>query len=83
MPAPIYNYNFSDEINVKVLNTIRNFNNTLKKKINHDGHKLVDIFRFTAGKDGYSNKRFHIDDYHLGHKALVQIQKQLNSIKKL
>ena len=49
------------------------FNTALKKYSLQHGFDTVDVFKFTAGKEGFSNGLFHIDNHHLGAKALVEI----------
>jgi hypothetical protein len=39
---------------------------------------LVDIFEFSLGEDGFSNGVFHVDNIHLGNKAITEIEKQIS-----
>ena len=50
------------------------FNTALKKYSLQHGFDVVDVFNFTVGKEGFSNGLFHIDNHHLGAKALVEIE---------
>ena len=77
VPAPIYNRKHSAEVNTTVVNTIKLFNHALKQNISSYNFKLIDVFQFTVGKDGFSNGLYHIDDRHLSNKAIFEIEKQL------
>ena len=77
LPAPIYDKMHSDDLNSKVARTVALFNAALKKYTQQHGLDRIDVFKFTCGKEGFSNGLFHIDNYHLGAKALVEIQRQL------
>ena len=54
------------------------FNSALKKYSVQHGCDMVDVFKFTAGSKGFSNGLFHVDDYHLGAKAIAEIEQQLS-----
>ena len=41
------------------------------------GFNLIDVFKFTVDKNGFSNTQFHIDNHHLSDKAIAEIEKQL------
>ncbi len=79
VPAPIYNEKFSKEVNVKVIRTIKLFNNLLHKNVLDNDFNVIDVYKFTAGKEGVSNSLFHIDDYHLSSKAIPEIEKQIST----
>ena len=38
---------------------------------------MVDVFKFTAGSEGFSNELFHVDNFHLGAKAIAEIEQYL------
>jgi len=61
-----------------VARTVALFNTALKKYSLQHGFDTVDVFKFTAGKEGFSNGLFHIDNYHLGAKAIPEIERQLS-----
>ena len=77
VPAPVYNKEYSADLNQKVLNTVHLFNNVLKQYTKHYGFHLIDVFQFTVGDAGFSNGFFHIDGLHLGAKAITEIERQL------
>ena len=78
VPAPVYNNKYSADLNSTVARAITLFNHALKKYSLQHGFDTVDVFKFTTGKDGFSNGLFHIDRNHLGEKALKEIQRQLS-----
>jgi len=78
VPAPVYDEKFNAEINSEVARTVALFNIALKKYSLQQGFDTVDVFKFTAGKKGFSNGLFHIDNYHLGVKAIPEIGRQLS-----
>jgi tetratricopeptide (TPR) repeat protein len=77
VPAPFYYKEHSTDLNSEVARTVTLFNAALKKYTLQHGFDMVDVFRFTAGKEGFSNGLFHVDKIHLGAKALLEIEQQL------
>ncbi|MDA9004285.1 hypothetical protein N9J28_00610, partial [bacterium] len=77
LPAPSYDKKHSADLNYKVARTVALFNIALEKYSLQHGFGTIDVFRFIVGKDGFSNRLFHIDNYHLGAEALSEIQRQL------
>ena len=53
------------------------FNIALEKYSLKCGFDMVDVFKFTAGKDEVSNGLFHVDNRHLGASAISKIEQQL------
>lgn len=45
--------------------TIRLFNQALEKAAGKKGCRYIDTYKLTAGADGVSNKRWHLDAHHL------------------
>ena len=41
--------------------------------------KIIDVYKFTVGHDGFSNGSFHIDNRHLSRDAIPEIEKQICS----
>ena len=78
LPAPFYDNEHSPELNSKVLNIVLLFNAAIKKYVPMHGFKLIDVCTFTTGCDGFSNGSFHVDNRHLGAKAISEIEQQLN-----
>ena len=78
VPAPVYNNQHSANLNSTVARAVVLFNTALKKYSLKHGFGIVDVFKFTAGNEGFSNGLFHIDTHHLGAKALGEIQLQLS-----
>jgi len=78
VPAPAYNKKHSADLNSKVARTVALFNIALEKYSLHHGYDTVDVFKFSVGKEGFSNGLFHIDHHHLGAKSLPEIERQLS-----
>jgi len=78
VPAPVYDEKLTTDLNSEVARTVALFNTALKKYSQQHGFDTVDVFKFTAGKEGFSNGLFHIDGHHLGAKALPEIERQLS-----
>ena len=77
VPSPVYKEKDSHEVNLEVLKTVAMFNAALKKYTLKHGFDMVDVFKFTADENGFSNRFFHVDNVHLGAKALPEIARQL------
>ena len=69
----------SSDVNADMANVVASFNAQIKKQIVQYEFNLIYVYRFILGQDGFSNSQFHIDNYHLGAKALLEIEQQLNS----
>jgi tetratricopeptide (TPR) repeat protein len=78
VPAPVYDEKLTTDLNSEVARTVALFNAALKKYSLQLGFNTVDVFKFTVGKGGFSNSRFHLDNHHLGAKALPEIERQLS-----
>ena len=77
VPAPVYDYELSSELNAEVSTTIINFNAAMEKNSKENNFGLIDVYRFTVADNGFSNSNFHIDKRHLGPNAISQFEKQL------
>jgi len=77
VPAPVYSKKYSVEINQKVAKAVDLFNILLEKNALDFGFNIIDVFKFTVGCDGFSNKTFHIDSNHLSGDAICEIEKQI------
>ncbi|MDC0122641.1 tetratricopeptide repeat protein [Planktomarina sp.] len=78
LPAPVYNENHSSSLNTETALTVALFNTALKKYSQRHKFNMVDVFKFTTGNNGFSNGLYHVDNHHLGVKALTKIAKQLS-----
>ena len=79
VPAPIYNDKYSKEVNGKVTSTIKLFNSLLHKTVSDCGFNLIDVYKFTVGRNGFSNGEFHIDNFHLSSDAIPEVEKQIGT----
>lgn len=79
VPAPVYDKKYTAEVNEEVKTTIELFNNLLSKSILNNDFKIIDVYKFTVGHDGFSNGFFHIDNRHLSRDAIPEIEKQICS----
>ena len=77
IPAPVYDKRHTVDLNSEVAKTVALFNAALKKYSLQHSFDLIDVFKFTVGNDGFSNRLFHIDNHHLGAKAIPEIEQQL------
>ena len=78
VPTPVYYKEHSADLNSEVARTVTLFNAALKKYTLLHGFDMVDVYKFTAGNEGFSNGLFHVDKIHLGAKALSKIEQQLS-----
>ena len=76
VPAPVYCDCLSSEINSAMARTVAMFNAALRKYTLQHGIAIVDVFKFTTDKNGFSNGIYHVDNYHLGPKAILEIERQ-------
>jgi len=79
VPAPIYNEKYSEEVNIEVIRTIKLFNSLLYKTVLDHDFNIIDVYKFTVGKNGFSNGFFHIDKKHLSSDAIPEIEKQIGT----
>ena len=77
VPAPHYEEKHSPDLNYEVARAVALFNAALKKYTLQHSCDLVDVFKFTVGKEGFSNGLFHVDSAHLGAKAIPELEQQL------
>ena len=80
VPAPIYDEKYTTEINEEVSSTIQLFNILLDETASYYGFNLIDIYKFTVGRDRFSNGLFHIDNRHISSNAIPEIEKQVSTI---
>ena len=78
VPAPQYEKEHSADLNSEVARTVALFNAALEKYTLQHSFDLVDVFKFTVGNERFSNGLFHVDNVHLGAKAIAEIEQQLN-----
>ena len=78
VPAPVYNKMYKADLNTKVARIVSLFNTALKKYTLQHGFDMVDVFKFTAGLEGFSNGLYHVDGVHLGATAIPEIAYQLS-----
>ena len=78
VPAPKFDKKFDVKVNAEVANVVASFNAQLEKQTAQYGFTTIDVFGFTVGIDGFSNDDFHIDQRHIGPKAIYEIERQLN-----
>ena len=79
MPAPIYDDDYTAEVNEKVKSNIKSFNSLLTKTVSNYGLQIIDVYKLTLRNDGFSNELFHIDKRHLSSSVLPEIEKQIDA----
>lgn len=78
VPAPIFDTRFCIDDNSKRAKVVYDFNKALAHMTHKKGHAIVDVYKLTSDHNGFSNTKYHIDQYHLGPHILHLIEKQLN-----
>ena len=54
---------------------INSFNNLLKLETIQPCHQYLDLHSLTNRGDGFSNNKYHIDNFHLGRQAMIDAWK--------
>ena len=78
VPAPLYREELSKETNLTAAKIVETFNCCLKKNLYSNSAKMIDVYCLTRDEEGFSNKKYHCDDFHLDRRILSLIEKQLN-----
>ena len=81
VPAPIYNETVSRELNKEVAETVKLFNEFFCHQLAKREFNLIDVYKFTVGNKGFSNRSFHIDNHHLSSYAIPEIEQQIKKLK--
>jgi hypothetical protein len=68
--------NVGDGLNEKRAEVVQLFNEAMAQEGAANKVNIVDVYGLSKGDRGFSNMLFHIDNYHLGPKALTHLQKQ-------
>ncbi|MEK9570847.1 MAG: tetratricopeptide repeat protein, partial [Paracoccaceae bacterium] len=76
VPAPVYSTGIRDGLNEKRAEVVQLFNEAMAQEGAANKVNIVDVYGLSKGERGFSNMLFHIDNYHLGPKALTHLQKQ-------
>ena len=76
VPAPVYREKLSDKENTGLADTIIMFNAQLEKMVSQYDFGLINVHKFTANENNFSNGIFHIDSVHLGPNAICKIEEQ-------
>ena len=74
VPAPVKRKELSDHDNDLLANTVKIFNQQLKTSIQNYRFNLINVYGLTVTDSYFSNKKFHIDNVHLGDGILAEIQ---------
>ena len=69
IPAPLKKRAARD-VSEQLKQVIELFNKELDNTISQYNFSLFDIYSSTLGKNGYSNEKYHIDDYHISRSIL-------------
>ena len=66
VPCPnIKTRNISKSNKLELIKLIKDFNIALRKKSIKNGFSFLDVYKLTDRGDGFSNQKWHIDQYHL------------------
>ena len=79
VPAPIYNETVSRQLNKEVAETVKLFNESFCHQLANREFNLIDVYKFTVGNNGFSNRSFHIDNHHLSSYAIPEIEQQIKN----
>ena len=80
VPAPIFQKNFSSELNKETARVVKLFNNAFANQILNYNFGIIDVYKFTVGNNGLSNGLFHIDNRHISSAAIPEIEKQIGTL---
>ena len=73
VPCPNINLNNTNKEEVtSLINFIIEFNTTLKKRSHFFGFNFLDLHKLTDRGDGFSNGKWHIDQYHLSSSGMQE-----------
>ena len=81
-PAPIKSVQDSDESlkhHKQRIVVIKEFNTALEEQCKKSGILFADVFKLTAGEDGYNNNNWMIDTIHLKPNAIIELMKTLRA----
>ena len=74
VPCPNIEIKNIEDKEIKMLvNVIKQFNIILREKSYEMGFKFLDLYKLTDRGDGFSNKVWHIDQYHLSPNAMLKV----------
>ena len=68
--APVLNKNVDEGIRKLQLDIIKKWNKILKEKLALTNHRFIETYEITSNQDGYSNKKYMIDNTHLSSSIL-------------
>tara|TARA_Y100000589_G_scaffold69497_1_gene61473 strand:+ start:2219 stop:4030 length:1812 start_codon:yes stop_codon:yes gene_type:complete len=80
VPAPVFDTTQPHDLNLKVAKVVALFNNSLTHALKERNFKLIDTYKSTVTIEGFSNKKFHFDQYHLGPNFIPIIQQQVECV---
>ncbi|WP_413678893.1 tetratricopeptide repeat protein [Prochlorococcus sp. MIT 0916] len=70
VPAPTRKKELPDELDIKRIAIIKQYNSTLKKEVLTRGSYFLDVYALTSNKDGANNNLYMCDQIHLSPKCL-------------
>lgn len=77
VPAPKYRSTQSATRNENNALTVETFNHHLQNMAVLKNIKVLDVYKISKNADGFSNNVYHIDEFHLSPKIVVELSKQL------
>ena len=78
VPAPVFRSEISEDMNHKRAEVIKLFNKRLAQHAKINNQEIIDVYKMTKNNECFSNLLFHVDNYHLGSRALPHIAAQCN-----
>ena len=72
---------YSEEAIFQLTYSVKTLNKQLKKKSKQLGFGFLDLYELTDRGDGLSNKKWHMDNYHLSSQGFLEAWKVMNRLK--
>ena len=79
VPAPIFDPSITDKVNKEVSDIVQIFNKKMIEIASTCNLKVIDVYSATCDSKGFSNKKYNIDNRHLGPNMIPIIEKQIVS----
>ena len=70
VPAPTREKELLDDVDIKRIKMVKQYNDCLKKEVLSRGSYFLDVYALTATKDGENNNLHMCDEFHLSPKCL-------------
>ena len=82
VPAPVYHTSYNYQKNKNRSDLVRLLNLAIKKECADRNFIFLNVYDCTLNSSGFSNRQYHIDNYHLSPIMKSKIENQLNNAKR-